>query len=473
MKKLNVLVISYGSREAALADALYRSNLGFSLYFADKQRNPFNVELSQLTGGSHVVIPDLDIDKIYQCAESIHSSKGGLRFVLVGPEAPIIKGIADRIEDGLKIPVIAPRKKYAIEGSKAEQRKLIEKVFPEANPAYAIFGSAVYHKDPSRLLNAAFNFMDELSDNIVIKPDEPIAGKGVVVSGDHFQTPEEAHKLFSEMIKLGDVVIEEKLDGEESSFIAFCDGNKIIPVRDTRDYKRAFDGDKGPNTGGMGSYMDKRNWLPFMMPYERAAEEKIMQRIFEHMRGPEYNPHIKGVPYYVAFMHTKNGPKILEINSRPGDPEIMNILLALETDFGEICLRIIEGNLEDIEMKPLASVVMYLVPPTYGGKEPDWKGSRKVNYERAKKLAEENSSLRVYPGSMELPESSFAYRETYMLKSRALALVGLGETIEEARNLPLKAADSVEGESWRRTDIASKEHIRQSIEHRERLRAGK
>ncbi len=455
MAKENVLVVSYGSRGAALADALYRSEADFSIYFADRQRNPFNVGLAERTGGRHAVMPDLGVDKIYEFAKGIEK----LRFVLVGPEGPIIEGVADRIQEGLGIPVLAPTVKYAIEKSKARQRELIQAVVPEANPEYKLFSSGCD-------IPAGLSFMRKLDYDVAIKPDKPGAGKGVVVYGDHFSTEEEAERLFTEKLHEGAVIIEERLDGEESSYMAFSDGRNIFSVPDTRDYKRAFDRDIGPNTGGMGSYMDAKSWLPFMTPGDRINEESIINKIFRHMRKGSYEPRLKGMPYYVAFIHTANGPKILEINSRPGDPEIMNVLPALETDFGEICYGIIEGTLKEIKMKPLATVVIYLVPPPYGGKEPGWRGHRGVNIKELENCVEENSDfVRMYPGSMETVNC-----ETMMMKSRALAVVGMGDTIERARAVSMKSAGLVEGELWSRSDIASEEHIRKSAEHMEKLR---
>jgi len=464
MNMQNVLIVSYGSRAAAMADALYRSEADdFSLYFADKQANPFNIHLAQKTGGQHAVT-GLDVDKIYQLASGIDD----LAFVVCGPEGPIINGLTDRLDE-LGVPVIAPRQEYAIEGSKARQRRLIAEVVPEANPDFRIFDKDDYSYHPVAMHDAD-TFMKRFDYQVVLKPISPQVGKGVVVYGDHFQTPEEALELFSERFEEGGVVVEEKLVGEESSFMVFSDGKGIFPLRDTRDYKRAFDGDKGPNTGGMGSYMDVHNHLPFMKPADRLKEEAIMQRIFEHMRGEEENPGLRGMPYYVAFIHTAEGPKILEINSRPGDPEILNVLPALETDFGEICLSMIRGDLRGIETKPLASVVTYLVPPSYGGKDPEWKGSKRLKTMRMREMMFDGGDfLKVYPGSMERRPSG----DIFMLSSRTLAVVGLGETIEDARQRSLQAADEIQEDNpnlWRRDEIAHPAHIQASIDHMKRLR---
>lgn len=463
-QKHNVLVVSYGAREAAMADALYRSDIGFRIFFADKQRNPFNKRIAETTGGEQYVIPNLkDVNGIYACASEIHQ-RYPLRFVLVGPEDPIVEGIANFIEEGLGVDVLAPWQKYAVEKNKRVQRELIRVAVNEANPISRAFNLGQAN------VPLAMEFMQEFDYRVAIKSARPATGKGVVVYGDHFSTPEEAEKLLRERLDKGEIIIEEKLDGEESSFMAFCDGNTLVPLRDTRDYKRRFDGDRGPNTGGMGSYMDTKNWLPFMTEQDYEAELKIVKRIFDNVKDSNgYKPqYLKGMPFYVAFMHTKDGPKILEINSRPGDPEIINILPAMETDFGEVCMRMVEGSLEGlggIKMKPLASVVTYLVPPTYG--ESEWKGERKVNLIEIDNLVSKNSDyIRAYPGSMEISEDG----KTSMLQSRAVAVLGLGKTIQDARHISLESADLIEGDLSMRGDIASRYHIQDSIEHMEKLR---
>jgi len=457
----NVMVVSYGSRGAVLADALYRSNVEeFSVYVADKQRNPLNAMIAERTGGQHVVVPSLDVESLYRFAEGIPE----LQFVVVGPEGPIIDGITDRIEDGLNVPVLAQRKQYAIEGSKADQRQLLAEVAPEANPKYWIFPKGAWATDVSK-------YMRRFGYKVAIKPDKATAGKGVVVHGDHFNTPDEAIEMFHERNKDGPVIVEELLEGEESSFTAYSDGMHLVPLRETRDYKRAFDGDKGPNTGGMGAYADSVDILPFMTEADRAKEEEIVQRVFEQMRGGKYNSGIRGV-FYVAFMHTKDGPKILEINSREGDPEGPTIHPTLDTDFGEVCLEMLGGTLGEIRSKPIAAVTTCLVPPTYGGKDPDWNGNSEINLEPlGEAMFDPIEDRRIYPGSMSLGDDG----KLYMVGSRTLEIVGLGPTIPEARRKSLEFADEVIKDNpdlWRRTDIASEEHIAASVEHMRKLRGG-
>ncbi len=256
MEKIGVLVVSYGARETAMVDAFARSpNHEVELYIADKQRNPFNMEKA----AEHVVIPDLNIEEICKFAEN---NKDKIDFAIVGPEKPIIAGVRDLVEKRTGIPVICPKQEYAIEVSKVQQRLLFQEIAPDANPRFKIFNPEDY-KGTDEVKNAVYDWLDELDDKAVVKPDKPTAGKGVGVWGDHFITREKLFEHFMSNFQYGTVIIEEKIDGEESSFQALCDGKHFIPLPGTRDYKRAFDGDKGPNTGGMGSYKDAGDTLPF------------------------------------------------------------------------------------------------------------------------------------------------------------------------------------------------------------------
>jgi len=274
--------------------------------------------------------------------------------------------------------------------------------------------------------------------------------------------------------QFGSVIIEEKIEGEESSFQAFCDGKHLAPLPDTRDYKRAFDGDKGPNTGGMGSYKNRGDALPFLTREDRVRELEIVTRIFERWRKKD-DSDLRGVPLYVAFMHTGKGLKILENNSRPGDPEIINILPILKDDFIDVCYKMLEGNLLRVELEKAATVVTYKVPPRYGGyldAFPDLvvqeEIDKPVNLSKANELTKKHGDkIRVYPGSMEMRD-----RETYALKSRTVCVVGVGGDIETARSLSLEGLEAIEGGAlWHRTDIASEEHVVMSKKHMAALRS--
>jgi phosphoribosylamine--glycine ligase len=467
MEKVGILVISYGSRAAAMIDAFVRSEeYAPKIYVVDKQKNPFNVKHAE----KHTVISDFNLTEITKFAKK---HRDHIDFGIVGPEKPIIAGVRDIIEKKTCIQMICPTRKYAIEGSKVAQRQLFQKVAPEVNPQFKVFDPNDY-SSTAQVKKSVYAWLKELGNQVAVKPDRATAGKGVGVWGDHFNTPEEVFEHFLSNYEHGPVIIEEKVEGEESSFQAFCDGKRLISLPDTRDYKRAFDEDKGPNTGGMGSYKDVGTILPFMTVRDREKEIELVNRVFVELRGKGSNPELRGIPFYVAFIHTCKGPKILEVNSRPGDPEIMNLLPILKDDFVEVCYNMVDGNLRKVKFKNQATVVTYKVPPNYGGYAtvfPDRVDKTKVDtavdLTGAQELAEKSRGrMRVYPGSMELRDG-----ENFALGSRTVCVVGVGDDIQEAREASLEGLGAIEGGAlWSRNDIAAKQHIKQSMKHMEKLR---
>jgi phosphoribosylamine--glycine ligase len=466
MEKVGVLVVSYGSREAAMVDAFARSrNYNVEIYVADKQRNPFNAKRA----AKHVVIPDLNVEEICKFAEM---NRHRIDFGIVGPEKPIIEGIRDLLEKQTGIPLICPTKRCALEGSKVQQRLLFKRVAPEVNPRFKIFNPKKY-KTLAEVKEDAYDWLDKLADQAVVKPDRPAAGKGVGVWGDDFTNREQLFEHFLSNYQHGSVIIEEKIEGEESSFQAFCDGKHLIPLPDTRDYKRAFDDDKGANTGGMGSYKAAGDVLPFLTDADRAKELDIVNTIFQEWKG-EDNSALRGVPFYVAFMHARGKLKILENNSRPGDPEIINIIPVLKDDFIDVCFKMLEGNLTRLQLEKAATVVTYKAPPSYGGYAETFPSLVKADsidrpvdlttaYELSKKYGDD---IRIYPASMEKRNEGI-----FALKSRAVCAVGISESIEKARQISLEGLKAIRGGAlWNRTDIASEGHIEKSVRHMENLR---
>lgn len=461
-----MLVVVYGAREAAIIDAFTRSdNYKVNVYVADKQQNPFNARIAF----KHVVIPDLNVEGICRFAEA---NKDKIDFGIVGPEKPIIEGVRDLVEERTGIPMICPTKQYAIEESKVQQRLLFQQIVPEANPRFKIFNPKDY-KNVTDTKKNVYKWLDELDNQAVVKPDKPVAGKGVGVWGDHFANRDQLFEHFLSNFQFGPVIIEEKIEGEESSFQAFCDGKHLTPLPDTRDYKRAFDHDHGPNTGGMGSYKDVGELLPFLNSDERAKEMEIVQRIFNRWKRKDAAG-LRGIPLYVAFMHTGKEPKILENNSRPGDPEIINILPILKQDFVDVCFKILDGSLTRVDLERAATVVTYKVPPDYGGYSDAFPSilnrseiGTPVNLNHANELNKTyGDKIRIYPAAMEIRDG-----KTYALKSRAVAVLGKGEDIEAARQICLSGIKAITGGAlWYRTDIASEQHINESKKHMEKLR---
>jgi phosphoribosylamine--glycine ligase len=240
MEKIGILLVSYGAREVAMADAFLRSQqYQPDLYIVDKQNNPFNI--------------------IKGICDFVKNNVNKISFGIVGSEKPIIEGVRDLVEKETKVPLICPTKECAIEGSKVAQRILFEEIVPEVNPRYKVFDPTNY-KDNAGLQGDFKAWIDELGGvgKSVIKPDRPGFGKGVGVGGEHFTTFEQAYEHFlsicgKENAEL--VIVEEKIEGEESSYQGICDGKHLVNLPETRDYKRAFDDDEGANTGGMRFFL--------------------------------------------------------------------------------------------------------------------------------------------------------------------------------------------------------------------------
>lgn len=458
MEKVGVLLVSYGSRAASIADALCRSNYRVKIFDADKQKNPFILERSK------EYILSLDVDEIGKFAKK-HRSE--IDFGIVGPEGPIIEGVRDVVEKEAGIPVICPTKEYAIEGSKVAQRLLMEKCCPEANPRFKVFDPA---KDGSikSVKKDVWEWLDEFENKVAVKPDMPATGKGVGVWGDHFRTRDELFEHFVTIYEQGPVLIEEKVEGEEFSIQFFSDGRHLIETPCVRDYKLAFDGDRGPNTGGMGCYKDAKNRLPFMSNSDWEKGLKIGRKVFEELKGDGSNPGLRGVPLYMAYTCAKDGVKFFETNSRPGDPEIMNLMPILKGDFVDICFDMIEGRLKKMEFEKQATVITYAVPMTYGGYRNKYSGDKTVDLADAYALSEKyNGKLRVYPGSVELCDDG----KTRTVGSRAVGCVGIAGDIETAREISLDGIRALDGPLWNRGDIGLKEHIERSIDHVKDLRS--
>ena len=449
---IGVLGISYGSRFVCMAEALCRSPQRVRLFIADKQRNPYNLKMAEATGGEHVVIPDLNVRDIVGFARR-HREE--IRFGVLGPEGPGINGIRDAVERETGIQMICPTRRYFIERSKVEQRQLIERVAPEANPRFRVFYPEEYKG--GEVKEALWRWLDRIGDAVAVKPDAPAAGKGVGVWGDHFRTREEMfERYFMPNFRAGPVIVEEKVEGEEFSLQCLSDGRRLVPTPAVRDYKRAFDWDLGQNTGGMGSYKDRGNLLPFMSGEDWSRAVETAEKIHEALKGAESNPEVRGV-LYMAYILTADGLKVLEINSRWGDPEVMNVIPLMKDDFVEVCLRMIDGDLKRLEFEELSSVLVYAVPLDYGGYAV-YSGPRKIDISGAEALREKyGERIRIYPGAVEVRNG-----ELFALKSRAVGVLGISENLDEAREIAMDGIRRIDGPLRHREDIALREHVERS-----------
>ncbi len=443
-----------------MADSLSRSNHEVKLFIADKQGNPYNIKKAEETGGEHFVIPNLNVDDITKFAKK-HENE--IDFGVFGPEAPGMNGIRDRIEKETKIKMICPTAEYFIERSKVEQRRLIEEIVPSANPRFKVFDPSDYGTK-TEVKKEVYKWLNEIGNEVAVKPDAPATGKGVGVWGDHFASRESLFEdYFLPSFEKGAVIVEEKLEGEEFSLQFVSDGEHLVSTPAVRDYKRAFDWDLGPNTGGMGSYKDRENLLPFMNESDWRESLKIGEKIHDGLKKAKKNLGVRG-NLYMAYITTKSGVKILEINSRWGDPEVMNILPILKDDFVDVCFKILDGNLIKLDFEDKATVVTYAVPLEYGGYV-SYSGPKKLDLNKAEKLKEKyGDNLRIYPGAMELRNGGF-----HALSSRAVAVVGISNTLDEAREISMEGIRKIDGPLRHREDIALPEYINRSKKHVEEL----
>ena len=346
----NVLVVGSGAREVAIARCISQSSIKNSLFCVSKDINPQIFDLCK----DYLVTNLANISDIV-----LYSKKTRVDFAIIGPENPLANGIVNELEN-VGVRCVGPKKEVAlIETSKAFARKIIDLCCPEKNPLRKEFNS----------IEGVESFIKQLGGEYVIKFDGLMGGKGVRVSGEHLKNIDEGVAYANEIINIGgNFLIEEKLIGEEFSLMSFVDGKvcKHMPV--VQDHKRAYEGDTGPNTGGMGTYSFGNHSLPFLSEKDineaQKTNELVAKQLFEET----------GTPYvgilYGGFMLTRGGVKVIEYNARFGDPEAMNVLSILESDFLSICISMVDGNLknQDVSFEKLATVCKYVVPVGYPDK---------------------------------------------------------------------------------------------------------
>src|SRR5438477_7431974 len=339
---MNILLLGSGGREHALAWKMAASPLTERLYCA-----PGNAGIAQ----EAECVP---LDLTDHAAVVAFCREHRVDLVVVGPEAPLCAGIVDDLESaGIK--AFGPtRAAAALEGSKGFTKDLCRaNGIPSA--AYARFNDAAAAKAHIRSHGAP----------IVVKADGLAAGKGVVVAQSEAEAEAAVDMMFvGDLGKAGgEIVIEDFLDGEEASFFALCDGETAIPLATAQDHKRAFDGDKGPNTGGMGAYSPAGNIDPAMSG--RIMNEIIVptMRAMKAMETP-----YKGV-LYAGLMITAEGPKLIEYNARFGDPETQVLMLRLMSDLLPALIASRDGQLKSFDLRwyPDAALTVVMAAKGYPG----------------------------------------------------------------------------------------------------------
>lgn len=458
---MNILLIGNGGREHAVAKAMARSKHQPKIFVFANKVNP---GICALAADYYVHANLSDFEAVKKYAETIKPD-----FAFIGPDNPIGDGVADVLEE-MGVKCVAPRKAPAqLESSKSFTRNLLQKYEIPGNPKFQRFTSE----------QGCLEFLKELGDQYVVKADGLAFGKGVKVSGDHLKSHDEAMVFVQECLGSGpstvgrhsSVVIEEKLEGVEFSLMAFADGAHLAFMPVVQDHKRAFEGDLGPNTGGMGSYSCPDHSMPFLLEKDLEDAKDICRKVLLAVKQ-ETGQKYRGI-LYGGFMAVSDGVKLIEFNARFGDPEAMNVLPILETDFVDICQAILSGTLDKfpIRFARKATVCLYVVPEGY----PD---SSKVG---------EALTIGVMPRGVELFYSSVNVRgdantriprestnssngRVVTTSSRSIGVVGIANTIEAARKLAVEGVRQIKGKICYRSDIGSPELIEKRVSFLRSLR---
>lgn len=415
-KTIDILLLGSGGREHALAAKLAASPLCGTLYIA-----PGNGGTVQV--GENVALAEDDPEAVADFARET-----GVGLVVIGPEAPLVAGVADAVR-AAGISCFGPGAEGAqMEGSKKFSKELMARAgIPTA--AYGSFTDEA----------SALAYVREQGAPIVVKADGLAAGKGVIVAATLEEAEDAVRDCFQGAFGAAGstVVVEECLTGPECSLLAFTDGKTVLPMATAQDHKRALEGDKGPNTGGMGVYSP----VPIVTEDELAAMKQVMLDTVAELAA-------EGIDYrgclYGGFMLTEDGPKVLEFNARFGDPETQVILPRLKNDLVEVMLACAEQRLDEVELawRDEWAVAVVLTSAGYPG-----------SYEKGKVItgiedAEAMEDVTVYHAGTAVREDG----ELVTSGGRVLAVTALGDTFEAARDLAYEACEKIdfEGKTLRR-----------------------
>ena len=427
---MKILVVGGGGREHAIMSALAR-NKKAEIFSAMARRNPGIDSLAKKV----LLCPETDVARIVSFAKDC-----GAGYAFIGPESPLEAGIVDALESA-GIACVGPSRAAArLETDKAFCRQMMDRHDLAGCPMYRVFHETA----------GAVDFIENYEGDLVVKPIGLTGGKGVRIMGEQVDRAGAIEYVRS---LHGEAVLEERLLGEEFTLQAFVDGRHLVPMPLVQDHKRAFEGDTGPNTGGMGSYSMPDHMLPFVTKSDYTKALEIMKSVVEVMErtGQPY----KGI-LYGQFMNTARGPKVIEFNARFGDPEAMNVLSLLSSDLSGIVMRIAEGSLSaaDVRFEPMATVCKYIVPEGYPD-SPRTGDSVMVG---------DTSDAILYYANVERHAGGLVTQT-----SRTLAFVGVGVSLEEAEKGADQAARSVQGRVRYRRDIGSAALLERRIAHMQEL----
>ena len=431
---VNTLVIGHGAREHVIGETLVKG--GASLFAFMSFKNAGLEDLSKKVK----IHSETDFKEIID-----FSKENNIDFAVIGPEAPLVVGIVDALEKA-GIPCVGPKIEAAqLEGSKVFVRNLLEK-----------------YKIKSNVKNKFFDSMDEIEsyikdmgeENLVVKPEGLTGGKGVKVYGDHLFSKTDILEYCQELTNNNNrFLLEEKCIGEEFTLQTFVDGKTVVGSPLVQDHKRAYEDDKGPNTGGMGSYSMEDHLMPFITQKDVDIALEDMKKTVAAVKaetGVEYKGFLYG-----QFMKTAKGLKLIEYNSRFGDPEAMNVLPLLQGNLVDICWAIINGNLsQNFEFEKKATVCKYLAPEGYPV-NPKKDESVKIN----KKKIDEIGAKYYYAS---------VYREgenIYTTTSRAIGVLGIADSLENAEKIAEAGVECIEGKLFHRKDVGTQKLLQKRIDH--------
>ncbi len=414
-KVMDILLLGSGGREHAIAKKLSESPRTGKLYIA-----PGN-------GGTTQVGENVALDEENPQAVAAFAVEHGCGMVVIGPEAPLVVGVADAVREA-GIPCFGPGAEGAqMEGSKLFSKRLMER----AGVPTAAYGSFTDEA-------SALAYVREQGAPLVVKADGLAAGKGVIVATELEQAEEAVRECFGGTFgEAGNtVVIEEMLVGPECSLLAFTDGKTVRPMATSQDHKRALEGDCGPNTGGMGVYSP----VPIVTPEEHETMERIMRETVAELAA-------EGIDYrgclYGGFMLTPAGPKVLEFNARFGDPETQVILPRLQNDLVDVMLACAEQRLDEVELswRDDWAVSVVLTSAGYPGAYEKGKVITGIEY------AEAMENVTVYHAGTRAEDGQILTNG-----GRVIDVTALGATFEDARNLAYEACEKIqfEGKTLRR-----------------------
>lgn len=432
---MNVLVIGNGGREHALCWKLGKSRRVGRIFAA-----PGNAGTA--VDAENVAVSATDFPGLIRFAKQNH-----VGLTVVGPEAPLAAGIVDAFQ-AEKLKIFGPSKAAAeLEASKVFCKNLLRQAdVPTAD--YRTFRDASAAK---RFINDRYR--DAVDVPVVVKADGLAAGKGVVVCSTR-QEAIDAIERISERLEFGNagkqLVIEERLDGDEASVIALTDGRTILTLSPAQDHKAAFEGDEGPNTGGMGAYCPTALVSDSMLA---QVQEQVLVPTVHTMKRQRRPFH--GV-LYAGLMVTAQGPKVLEYNVRFGDPECQPILMRLQSDLLDVLEATVDGRLDEIEplkWDPRPAVCVVMAAEGYPG---DYVRGRPI---RGLNEAAELEDVKVFHAGTKLVDN-----QVVTDGGRVLGVTALGSSISAAKLLAYKAVKCIRWEgAWCRKDISDK--ARRYLQH--------